>query len=100
VDLAMPLSLALAELLANAVKHAFAQGRGGTIALAIRREGGALSVLVADNGVGLPTGFDPSASTGLGMKIVQALVHQQLDGRLEFVDSSHGAAFHITIPMD
>ncbi|NML15645.1 PAS domain S-box protein [Azohydromonas caseinilytica] len=97
-DLAVPLSLAVSELITNAVKYAFPDDRAGTLRLRLAREAGQLEVLVADDGVGLPPGFDPATSTGLGMRIVQALLGQ-LQGRLERPVTPHGTAFRILVPL-
>ena len=42
-----------------------------------------LHVAVEDNGRGLPEGFDPDASTSLGLSIVRTLVESELEGFLE-----------------
>ena len=56
----------------NAAKHG-----GGIITVRLEEppEGGHL-LSVCNEGPPLPEGFDPAASKGLGMKIVQALVEQ------------------------
>ena len=41
-----------------------------------------LVVRVRDNGRGLPDGFDPAASDGLGLQIVRTLVTSELGGAL------------------
>ena len=69
---AVPLSLIVNELITNAAKH------GGGI-ITVRLEAppkGGLLLSVCNEGPPLPEGFDPAASKGLGMKIVQALVDQ------------------------
>ena len=69
---ATPLSLIVNELITNAAKH----GKGViTVRLEEQAEGGHL-LSVCNEGPPLPEGFDPGASRGLGMKIVQALVEQ------------------------
>jgi two-component sensor histidine kinase len=69
---ATPLSLIVNELITNAAKH----GKGViTVGLEELAEGGHL-LSVCNEGPPLPEGFDPGASRGLGMKIVQALVEQ------------------------
>jgi PAS domain S-box-containing protein len=97
LERAVPLSLILAELVTNAVKYAFPDGRAGTVELAVMAEGGELALLVADDGVGLPAGFDPAASGGLGMTLVAGLA-QQVQGRLEIVPRDRGAGFRVTLP--
>jgi two-component system, sensor histidine kinase PdtaS len=82
VDLAVPCGLIVNELLANALKHAFPNGRRGTIAVRLRRlDGGACELTLRDNGVGMP---DAEAGGGgtLGMQLVRALL-QQIGGELQ-----------------
>ena len=65
------------ELITNAAKH----GQGViTVRLEETPEGGHL-LSVCNEGPPLPEDFDPAASKGLGMKIVQALV-EQIGGKL------------------
>ena len=80
---ATPLVMAVTELLHNAAEHAFDDGAPGTIVLAAERDGDDLVVRVRDDGRGLPPGFDPAQSTGLGLQIVRTLVTSELHGSLE-----------------
>jgi two-component system, sensor histidine kinase PdtaS len=80
---ATPLVLAVTELLHNAAEHAFPEGEPGTIELIAERSGADLVVRVRDNGRGLPDGFDPAGSDGLGLQIVRTLVASELGGSLE-----------------
>ena len=58
--LATPLVLVLTELVHNALAHAFEPGTTGEVCVtAHERSGGRLDVVVADDGVGMPPGFDP-----------------------------------------
>ena len=52
---------------------------------------------VSDDGDGLPNDFEPTASTGLGMKIVRALV-DRIDGELHWSggEDGKGARFEVT----
>ena len=81
---ATPLAVVLNELLQNAADHAFpAGGGGGTVVIAMRRDGPELVVEVHDDGEGLPEGFDMEASGGLGLSIVRTLVTSELAGTIE-----------------
>ena len=74
---AIPLGFIVSELIANAAKYGT-----GRIAVSLRSDpayGYALSV--SNDGPSLPEGFDPSASKGLGMRIIQSFV-TQIDGEL------------------
>ena len=79
---ATPLVLAVTELLHNAAEHAFPDGEPGTIELVAERTGDDLVVRVRDDGRGLPEGFDPAGSDGLGLQIVRTLVTSELGGSL------------------
>jgi two-component sensor histidine kinase len=56
-----------------------------------------LRLTVQDDGPGLPEGFDPEHSSGLGMRVVTSLV-QQLEGTLHAHNGS-GAHFDIDVKM-
>jgi two-component sensor histidine kinase len=100
IDRAVPLALAVSELVVNAVKYAYPAGRGGAVRLVLRLEPeGGLLAAVEDDGVGFPEGFDPAASRGAGMRVVLTLV-RQLQARWEVGAPSPmgGAAFRIHLP--
>jgi two-component sensor histidine kinase len=88
VDLATPLALVLAELVQNAVEHGLAGG-GGTVVLRPEPAGRQLSVLVDDDGAGLPSGFDQAESTGLGLQIARMLV-ADLGGEVVLMPGENG----------
>ena len=58
------------------------------------------SLAVTDNGAGLPLGFDPKKTPGLGMKVVLSLVHR-LIGTLSYlpVPARVGTKFDVTIQV-
>jgi two-component sensor histidine kinase len=96
---AMPLALVLTELLQNALQHGFAypepaQGAAarstGTVEVSAVRGPERLSVMVCDDGIGLPDDFDPEASTSLGLQIVRTLVVGELGGKLEITPRPEG----------
>jgi two-component sensor histidine kinase/PAS domain-containing protein len=73
VNVAMPAGLVVNELLTNALKHAFAGRRGGTITLESVSDGNGCRVTIADNGVGLPEGVEWPKRGKLSALIVQSL---------------------------
>jgi two-component system, sensor histidine kinase PdtaS len=89
---ATPLVLVVTELLHNAAEHAFPDGSPGSIELVAERDGDDLVVRVVDDGRGLPEGFDPSASEGLGLQIVRTLVASELGGSLAMTSPPSGPA--------
>lgn len=98
-DFATPLALVINELVTNAVEHGL-QDREGTVWLKARRyknDAGddALTVSIADDGVGLPEG---QIAEGLGLQIVRTLVTSELGGTIEW--SAHeGGGTVVTLHM-
>jgi PAS domain S-box-containing protein len=84
LDRAVPFALLANELLSNCLKHGFPDGRTGTIAISLQRTGGAVRLIVQDDGVGLPENFNAAACNSMGLKLAASLAHQ-LGGKLEFV---------------
>ncbi|MGD1093322.1 MAG: histidine kinase dimerization/phosphoacceptor domain -containing protein [Bryobacteraceae bacterium] len=96
VDRAAPLGLILNELISNALKHAFPEGRAGSIWIEARCEEGLLTVEVRDDGVGLPDSVECKRPKSLGLEIVGTLANQ-LKGSLD-VDRGRGTSFRISFP--
>jgi PAS domain S-box-containing protein len=96
IDRAIPCGLLINELITNALKHAFAGGRSGTIRVGLTRIEDKLRLEVRDNGVGLPPSWDAYKMESMGLQLVTTLA-EQLDGVLT-VEGRGGAAFQITFP--
>lgn len=95
---AADLAAAVNELAWNAHKHGYGGVEGGVIRIICRRHPDArLLVSVADRGRGLPAGFDPRASKGLGLMVVFATA-RQLGGEVQ-VTSDQGARFTLLLPI-
>jgi two-component sensor histidine kinase len=98
-DHAAPLGLIAAELLMNALKHARREQGRSHLTLGFRRDGDSLELVVGDDGPGLPEGFDPAQSKGLGMRLILSLV-RQLEGSLEAANHGEGARFVVRCPAE
>jgi two-component sensor histidine kinase/HPt (histidine-containing phosphotransfer) domain-containing protein len=94
---AIPCGLILNELISNAFKYAFPEGREGEVEVSLLPCESGLRLTVEDNGIGLPEGFEIGETRSLGLRIVQILV-KQLGGQLRIV-SDHGTRFEITFPV-
>ncbi len=84
-EIATPLAVTLTELLQNAVEHGFPEGGNGTVAVELGREGDDITVVVWDDGVGMPQDVDADGAarpgSRLGLQIVRSLV-EELGGTL------------------
>lgn len=94
IERAIPYGLIINELVSNAIKHAFPNGRSGEIEIRLRAdERGWITLTVADDGVGLPPGLDFRNTETLGLQLVNLLT-KQLQGELSLVNDG-GATFTI-----
>lgn len=76
---AIPTALVVAEALNNAIEHGFGSGDSGHVVVTVARVDHGVAVTIADDGVGLPDGFDVNLSESLGLKIARTLA-QSLGG--------------------
>ncbi|QDX26113.1 PAS domain-containing protein [Sphingomonas suaedae] len=91
-EVSVSLGLIVTELVINALKHAFPEGRQGKIIVDYGSEGPAWTLSVVDDGVGMPKApTQAAAKAGLGTNIVQALA-KQLEARITIFDAEPGTA--------
>jgi two-component sensor histidine kinase len=96
-DAATPLGLIVNEVVANAFKHAFPDGREGLVTVTLTRDAeGRGQLTVGDNGIG----FDPAQpAKGIGRRLIAALT-QQLKGESRFETAAGGGSlFTLTFPL-
>jgi len=103
------LALVLNELVCNSLTHGLQQRQQGMVVVDANEREGTVELCVSDNGEGLPEGFDLERDAGLGLSIIQRLVHEQLGGefRLENAaavghptETGTGTCAVITFPFD
>jgi two-component sensor histidine kinase len=87
---ATTLAIVLNELLTNALRHAFHGRAVGSVEITLRALDRRAELTVADDGVGLPPGFDPERDKGLGLSIVAALTRQDLRGEFHLGSNATG----------
>jgi two-component sensor histidine kinase len=97
-DQATAVSLVLLECFNNALEHAYAEGRGGTVQVSLTQDGGLWRMIVRDDGPGPPGDLDIGRSASLGLKIVRAMAGQ-LHGEFSITNSSPGAVCELTYPV-
>ncbi len=96
IDTAIPLGLIINELLSNAYKYAFKNREKGQIDLVLKKQDNGLLLIVKDDGIGLPAGFDLEKSKTLGMTLVKGLV-RQIGGKLTHKSSQNGSSFEVLL---
>ncbi len=80
---AVPYGIILNELLTNALRHGFPGERAGEVRISLRAQPDqTIQMVVQDDGVGLPEGFDWHATPSLGFRLVRTLA-EQLRARIE-----------------
>jgi PAS domain S-box-containing protein len=100
LDTAIPCGLIVNELVTNALKHAFPEGKprpgADECRVVIRADwdGTYYTLQVADNGIGLPADLDWTATRTLGLRLVTMLGRHQLQGEIE-LDRSNGTDFRL-----
>lgn len=94
VDRAIPLGLVANELITNAIKHAFPDGRKGQIQVRLARSNGGYVLTVADDGVGLPE--NSADKGGLGSRLIEGFIGQA-DGKM-IVSTAGGTRVEIELP--
>lgn len=122
VEQAIPCSLIVAELATNAFKYAFpfssrlrsmtasegtmwgvpaierSRDEGPELRVEMRRDDNAYTLIVSDNGAGLPPEFDWRKTDTLGLTLVRSWATHQLKGKIE-VDAQQGTQFIITFQV-
>jgi two-component sensor histidine kinase len=82
------------ELVSNSLKHAFPEGQGGEIHISLHSDDtDTITLVVGDNGVGLPDGLDFRKAESLGLQLVMSLV-SQLGGSID-IDTRGGTQFTV-----
>jgi two-component sensor histidine kinase len=95
IDTAVPCGLIINELVSNSLKHAFADGREGHVLVELGLDSqGVYTLIISDDGVGLPEGLDFRNTRSLGLRLVNTLV-EQLGGTIE-LERSNETTFTIT----
>ncbi len=101
LDLAVPCGMIISELVTNSLKYAFPQTDSGAtdrvncIMVGMGHDQDTYTLSVADNGIGLPPGFDLQSARTLGLTLVRMLGEHQLGGHYE-LDQRDGTRFTLT----
>ncbi|WP_242098008.1 PAS domain-containing protein [Sphingomonas sp. CROZ-RG-20F-R02-07] len=94
---ASALGLIINEVVTNAVKHAFADGRSGRLVARTELADGMATIAIRDDG----PGFDAASvnGDGLGRVLIRRLA-KQIGGTVEWTDAAPGMCVSIRFPAD
>lgn len=93
-----PIALMISELVTNAMKYSHPSGVVGHITVGCHSDrAGKLVIEVADDGVGLPEGFDPMAEGNLGLHLIRSM-SRGMGAVLQFESCSLGLRVRVTLP--
>lgn len=99
IDHAVPVGLIATELLTNSLKYAFVEGRSLMIEMETQYcADNRISMMISDNGPGLPDGFDLRAAKTLGLNLINGLIIDQLEGNWE-IKQEAGVTWVISWPI-
>ncbi len=104
-DVVTRLAVVLNELLQNAVDHAFPKelplgdDRLALVEILLSRDDESIRMVVRDNGVGVPEGFDSGPQEGLGVSIIRALVTSELGGEIVIRRRSDSAGSEVVVEV-
>jgi PAS domain S-box-containing protein len=96
-NVASPLALIINELVTNAIKHGFRDGRLGTIVVSSRLENRTMRICVQDDGIGFSRQTSGERASS-GLRLIEALV-RQVRGTLSFPKAERGSKIEITVPI-
>ena len=98
LDYSIPCGLIVNELVSNAFKYAFPNGRSGKIDVIVKNLHNFVEIIVADNGIGISADIDIKNTESLGLQLVTSLV-EQLDGELFHRNLNPGTEIKITFEL-
>ncbi|AKB27593.1 sensory transduction histidine kinase [Methanosarcina siciliae T4/M] len=104
MDTAVPLGIIVNELVSNSLKYAFPDQQEGEIRICLCREEkndevrrSLFSLVISDNGKGMPENMELESVESLGLQLVNILV-DQLDGEIK-LNRDRGTEFRITFEV-
>ena len=97
VSIVTPIGLILNEAVTNSIKFGF-KNENGQIAITLKKENERYRLTVADNGVGLPSGFSSQEKfSSLGMTLIKGLA-REINGTFD-ITGDGGTMINIRFPI-
>ncbi|PKL15187.1 MAG: hypothetical protein CVV49_21795, partial [Spirochaetae bacterium HGW-Spirochaetae-5] len=91
VGLLAPLGIIVNELLTNIMKHAFTEKDSGIIRISTSLKENTATLIISDNGKGMPENVKFDGDTGFGLNLVTMLM-EQIGGKIN-VERGNGTTF-------
>ena len=92
---AAPVGLIVNELVTNAFKYAFPDGRPGTVEVDVRRRSEQVAITVRDDGIGCPA----EAKSGLGTRLIN-LMTAQMKGSMTRAPMAQGCEVEVVVVLE
>jgi two-component sensor histidine kinase len=96
-DSAVAVGIVATELILNALKHAYPDGRGA-VRVYLKASGTSVKLIVEDDGVGCDGEMGTDRRRGLGQRIMSGMA-DKLDGALSYDSLKPGTRAVLTFPM-
>ena len=97
LEQAVPVGLALNEIITNAFKHSFPDGRKGSIDFQMQQlKSGLVRINIRNDGVDLPGGIDTVNPESLGLRLIHLLIVEQLGGNFT-LSSENGVVYTLEL---
>jgi PAS domain S-box-containing protein len=94
IDIAIPCGLLVNEIVSNSIKYAFMDGRKGTIKVEFHQEDDTHTLIISDDGVGMPSGTDLDNYNTMGLKMIN-LLSKKLKADIS-LDKRNGTTYQVT----
>jgi len=97
VKILHPLGIIVNEIITNVMKYAYKDATDPVLNISLKKHTNTVSLVVQDNGAGLPQNFDIEKQTGFGLRLI-ILLTAQLQG--EFImENNNGTRNKLTFPV-
>ncbi len=96
---ASPIGLIVNELITNSFKYAFPDNQESEIKISLQKTEDRIELEYADNGIGIPEGFDWKNTKSMGLNLVKMLAENQLDGSID-MENTNGTKFTIKFNIE
>jgi PAS domain S-box-containing protein len=97
IDIVNPCGLIVNELISNSLTHAFPDDMKGEINIKFYQDNEYITLIISDNGIGMPMEVQLDNISSLGLDLVLTLV-EQLRGDIH-INRNNGTEFIITFPI-